>query len=266
MILQDTVALVTGAARRLGRAIALGLAREGCHVVVHYGRSREAAQETSDAIREMGREALTFAADLAQPGQIEALFSGVEDRFGRLDVLINSAASFGRKPFEEITVEDWDAAQAVNARAPFLCIQRAACLMRGTAGRVTSSGDPDAPAAVVNFGDMSGVTTWRGYVHHGVSKAGILHLTRLTARELGPDIRVNAIVPGPVLPAPGEAVDSVSWAAKGERVPLGRTGEASHIVDSVVFLTKNDYVTGDTLFVDGGEHLLPGGRAGRDGG
>lgn len=264
MRLHDTVAIVTGAGRRLGREIALGLAREGCHVVVHYGRSPEAARETSDAIRELGRESLTLSANLARPDDIEALFCAVADRFGRLDVLVNSAASFERKALEEITVEDWDAVQAVNTRAPFLCTQHAACLMRETSGRLGSSGEPDAPAAIINFGDMAGVSAWSGFVHHGVSKAGILHLTRLTARELGPDIRVNAIVPGPILPAPGEDPASDTWAAKGERVPLGRTGQPSHIVESVVFLTKNDYMTGDTMFVDGGEHLLPGGR--RDGG
>jgi len=266
MILQDTVALVTGASRRLGRAIALGLAHEGCHVVVHYGRSAEEAEETSGAIRELGRESFAFAADLSRPDQIESLFCTVQNRFGRLDVLVNSASSFRRKPFEEITLEDWDAAQAINTRAPFLCIQHGACLMRETAERAGAGGEPEVPAAIVNFGDMSGVTTWRGYVHHGVSKAGILHLTRLAARELGPDVRVNAIVPGPILPPRGEGADSDAWAAKGERVPLRRAGAPSHIVESVVFLARNDYVTGDTLFVDGGEHLLAGGRGSRNGG
>jgi len=264
MRLLDTVALVTGAGHRLGRAIAIRLAEAGCHVVVHYGRSREAAGETADAVRAAGREALAFSADLARPAEIEAMFCAVTDRFGRLDVLVNSAATFERCPFDEITVEQWDAAQAVNVRAPFLCTQHAACLMRDTKERRDVEGAQGAPGAVVNLGDLAGVTTWRGFAHHGVSKAALLQLTRTAARELAPTVRVNAIVPGPILPPPGEDPESDAWAAKGERVPLGRPGRPSHIADSVVFLSTNDYVTGEILFVDGGERLLAGGN--RDGG
>lgn len=259
MQLLDTVALVTGAGHRLGRAIALGLADAGCHVGVHYGRSREAASETADAIRALGREAFTFSADLARPDEIEALFCAIGDRFGRLDVLVNSAGSFERGVFDELTVEQWDASLAVNARAPFLCSQRAARLMREAEGRVDTKGDP-APGSIVNIGDMSGVVTWRGYAQHGVSKAALLHLTRLSARELAPAIRANAIVPGPILPPAGQDLSGEEWRKKGDRVPLGRAGDPSQIADSVVFLSANDYVTGDTLFVDGGEHLLTGGR------
>ena len=261
MHLQDAVALVTGAGHRIGRAIALGLAEAGCHVVVHYGRSREPANETADAVRERGREAFTFAADLARPEEIEALFCAIEDRFGRLDVLVNSAATFLRVPFEETTVEQWDAVSAVNARAPFLCTQHAACLMREVESRAGAALDL-APGSIVNIGDMAGVTAWKGYAAHGASKAGVLHLTRLTARELAPDIRVNAIVPGPILPPAGEEMSEEAWEKKGTRVPLSRPGDPSHIADTVVFLSTNDYMTGDVLFVDGGEHLLAGG--GRD--
>lgn len=261
MKLNDTVALVTGAGHRLGRAIALGLADAGSHVVVHYGRSRDAAEETAEAIRARGREALTVSADLRRPDEIEALFCDVNARFGRLDVLVNSAASFERAPFGELTVEAWDEVQAVNVRAPFLFTQHAVCLMREVSGRPGSLGEPHVPGSIVNLADLSGVTTWRGYVHHGVSKAGLLHLTRTTARELGSDARVNAVVPGPILPPPGEDPDGDEWRARGERMPLGRTGEPGHVAGAVTFLAENDYVTGAHLFVDGGEHLLPGGRA-----
>lgn len=264
MKLLDTVALVTGAGHRLGRAIAIRLAEAGCHVIVHYGRSREAAGATAEAVRERGREAVALPADLARPDDIETLFCAVQERFGRLDALVNSAASFDRRPFEEITVEQWDAVQAVNLRAPFLCSQHAACLMRETADRRDARGEPGAPGSIVNLGDLAGVTTWRGYAHHGVSKAALLHLTKASARELAPDVRVNAIVPGPILPPAGEDPESDAWQAKGDRVPLGRPGRPSHIADSVVFLSSNDYVTGEILFVDGGERLLAGGN--RDGG
>ena len=263
MLLQDTVALVTGAGHRIGRAIALGLADAGCHVVVHYGRSRESAGETADAVRARGRDALTFSADLSRPDDIEALFCAIGERFERLDVLVNSAASFLRVPMDEVTVEQWDAVAAVNTRAPFLCSQYAAALMRGVHARPGRHLEL-APASIVNIADMAGVTAWKGYVPHGVSKAALLHLTRLSARELAPDVRANAIVPGPILPPAGEDMSDEEWRRKGERVPLARPGDPSHVADTVVYLCTNDYVTGDTVFVDGGEHLLAGG--GRDGG
>lgn len=261
MKLENTVALVTGAGRRLGQAIAIALADGGSHLVVHYGRSREGAEETADAVRGLGREALTVSADLGRPEAIEGMFCEVEKRFGRLDVLVNSAASFERAPFEEITVESWDEVQAVNVRAPFLCTQHAACLMRQASGRTGWLGEPHVPGAVVNLADLAGVTAWMGYVNHGVSKAALLHLTTTSARELGRDARVNAVVPGPILPPPGEEPESDAWRARGERMPLGRTGEPAHVAGAVVFLARNDYVTGAHLFVDGGEHLLPGGRS-----
>lgn len=261
MRLEGTVALVTGAGVRLGRAIALGLAEAGCDVFVHYGRSEDAAERTAADVRALGRRSETFSADLADPSAIDALFDAVADRFGRLDVLVNSAASFERAPIDEISAADWDAVQAVNVRAPFLCTQRGAALMRGVEARQGTVGGPGAPGAVVNFGDLAGVTTWKGYAHHGVSKAGVLHLTRVTARELAPDVRVNAIVPGPILPHPGQSAESEDWRQKGERVPLKRTGDPVHIAETVLYLARNDYVTGTTIFVDGGEHLLPGGRS-----
>ncbi|MDX1577465.1 MAG: SDR family oxidoreductase [Gemmatimonadota bacterium] len=260
MKLPGTVALVTGAGKRIGRAVALALAEDGCDVFVHYGRSEEAAERTAADIRGMGRRAETGSADLADPSAIDGLFEAAADRFGRLDILVNSAASFARRPFDEIDAEAWDAVQAVNVRAPFLCTRRAALLMRTVADRPGSLGEAGAPGAVVNFGDLAGVTTWKGYAHHGVSKAGVLHLSRVAARELAPDVRVNAVVPGPILPPPGESADSESWRRKGERVPLARTGDPSHIASTVRFLVENDFVTGATIFVDGGENLLPGGR------
>ncbi len=261
MRLARTTALVTGAGVRLGRAIALGLAEAGCDVCVHFGRSREEAEDTAAAIQALGRKAEPLQADLADPRQIDRLFETVGNAFGRLDVLVNSAASFERERFEDITTEAWDLVQAVNVRAPFLCSQRAAALMRSSESRMGALGEPRAPGAIVNLGDLAGITTWQGYAHHGVSKAAVLHLTRVTARELAPDVRVNALVPGPILPPPGESVDSAAWRDRGTRLPLRRTGRPGHVVDAVLFLARNDFVTGATILVDGGEHLLPGGRS-----
>jgi pteridine reductase len=166
---------------------------------------------------------------------------------------VNSAASFENAPFDEITGEAWDAVMAVNLRAPFLCSQAAARLMRASSGA-------GVPGLIVNVSDISGLTPWRGYAHHGVSKAALLHLTRVAARELGPHVRVNAVVPGPILPPPGEEEGSEAWRRRGERLPLRRTGRPQDIGEAVVFLARNDFITGETIVIDGGERLLAGGR------
>lgn len=245
---------------RLGRALALGLAEAGCDLFIHYRTSAEAAEGTAEEARALGRRAATAAADLSEPAQIDRLFAEFDARFERLDILVNSAASFERIPFEEATPADWDAAQALNLRAPFLLTQGAATRLRAAADRPGGGGEARAPGAIINISDMSGVAAWRGFTPHGVGKAGLLHLTATSARELGPDIRVNAIVPGPILPPHGQAADDADWRRKGRRVPLARTGDPAHVAHAAVFLARNDYVTGVTLHVDGGEHLLPGGR------
>lgn len=174
---------------------------------------------------------------------------------------MNSAASFERAPFDEITAEDWDAVMALNLRAPFLCSQAAARLM-GTSerGSTGASGRHAVPGLIVNVSDISGLAPWRGYAHHGVSKAALLHLTKVAARELGPGVRVNAVAPGPVLPPPREDENSDEWRRRGVRLPLGRTGDPSNVGEAVVFLARNDFVTGETIVIDGGERLLSGGR------
>ncbi len=249
MDLGNTIALVTGAARRVGRAIALALAEQGAHIVLHYGGSSAEAEQTAADIRSLGVEALTVQADLADPAQIEALFAAIRDRFGELDVLVNSAALFERASFDAITAADWDRVMAVNLRAPFLCIQAAARLMRAA----DRSGDP---ALIVNLADLSGVHPWLDFAHHAVSKAGLLHLTRVAARELAPAVRVNAVVPGAILPPPGVEPDSEAWREIGGRVPLKRPGDPARLAETVLYLAANDFVTGAVIHVDGGESLL----------
>lgn len=248
--LDGRLALVTGAGRRVGRGIAVALAGAGADVLVHYLDSEDGAQETARAIRNLGRSAHTYQADLADPGGIDALFGAIGRDHGKLDVLVNSAASFESAPFEEISSGDWDEVMALNLRAPFLCTRHAAPMLRNAAdGR---------PGAVVNIADLSGVVPWRGFAHHSTSKAGLIHLTLAAAKELGPRIRVNAVVPGPILPPPGEDPESEEWLRRGDRLPLRRTGDPADVGTAVVFLAANDFVTGETLIVDGGEHLLAG--------
>jgi pteridine reductase len=246
--------MVTGGGRRLGRAIAEALAEAGCSLVIHYGRSRQAAEATVEALRAEGVEAECLGADLADASQIDQLFRRVESSFGRLDILVNSAATFEKAPITEITAADWDRVQEVNLKAPFLCIRHAESLMRGT----PRSGN--APGAVINIGDLSGVLPWPGYAHHGVSKAGLLHLTRLASRELAPEIRVNAVVPGPVLPPPGVDEENEDWRSLTERIPAARPGSPGEVGAAVVFLATNDFIYGETIYVDGGEHLLGAGH------
>jgi NAD(P)-dependent dehydrogenase (short-subunit alcohol dehydrogenase family) len=254
MQLEGSVALVTGSATRVGKSIAMELADVGANVVVHYRDSADAANATVAELQARGVEALAASADLADPQAIEQLFETVAEHFGRLDVLVNSAAIFQKRSLERATLEDWERTIAVNLRAPFLCLQHAARLMRAD-GRVDSE-----PGLVVNMADLSGVYPWLGYGVHGVSKAGVLHLTRVGARELAPQVRVNAIVPGAILPPPGMSADSDGWRSMGASVPLGRVGEPAMIGRAVVFLAEADYITGAAIPIDGGEHLVGAAR------
>jgi pteridine reductase len=207
-----------------------------------------------EELSNLGVEAVALSADLSLETEIEDLFDRIESQFGRLDVLVNSAASFERQAFETVEASDWDRVMAVNLRAPFLCSRQGVRLMR--AGRPT--GGP--PGLVLNIVDLSAVSAWPGYIQHGVSKAGLLHLTRIMARELGPEVRVNAILPGAVLPPPGMTAEGTEWRQMGERLPVGRTGEPAQVGHTAVFLAENDFITGEVIYVDGGEHLLGAGH------
>ncbi len=253
MTLHGHTALVTGGAHRIGKAIALALASAGAKVAVHYRSSGQAARETVEEIRSLGVDSWPLQADLANPAEISALFTNLDRTAGALSILVNSAASFQRQPLEEISLADWEAVQAVNLRAPFLCTQLAAPrIRRAAAQRGESRG------SIINIADLSGLYPWKGYAHHGVSKAGLAHLTRIAAAELGPAIRVNAVVPGAVLPPAGVEATSARWREVGERLPVGKTGEPARVGEAVVFLASNNFITGELLRVDGGEHLFAG--------
>lgn len=250
MIIDQRVVLVTGSARRLGRAIALGLGSRGARVIVHYGASEREAHATRDDVRALGVDSEAFGADLAEPTEIDALFERIEARFGALDVLVNNAAIFESGPLDDVTLEAWQRSLDVNLTAPFLCSQRAARLMRDSAA------NRDAPGVIINMADLSGIHPWREHVQHGVSKAGLIHLTRIMARELAPEVRVNAIAPGPILPPPGVDASDEDWLSTAERVPLRRLGHTDDIVEAIAYLISADFVTGSILRVDGGEGLL----------
>jgi len=238
MELNGAKALVTGAARRIGRAIALALAEAGADVMVHYNRSRSQAESAAEAIEALGVRGETVQADLADPDAIEAMFRAVAGAFGRLDVLVNNAAVFAPTPLADLTAEQWDAPFAVNARAAALCIRHAMPLMpRG--------------AAIVNVTDISAEKPWAAYPAYCASKAALLSLTKSAARALaGRGIRVNAVAPGAV--AWHEGASDAHKQAVLAQVPLKRPGSAADVAAAAVFLARNDYITGQSLRVDGG--------------
>jgi pteridine reductase len=238
--LAGRVALVTGAGRRVGRAIALALGERGMRVAVHFNASRAGAEETVRGISEGGGEAHAFGADLRDVSACAGLVRDVVRRMGALHVLVNSAAIMLRTPVGQVTAEQWDEMFAINLRAPFFCAQAAAAVM------------PEG-SAIVNIADLAGMETWPGYVPHGVTKAGVIHLTQGLARTLAPRIRVNAVAPGAVLLPedwPEEAAERLA-----RTTPLRRLGSPGDVARAVLYLLEADYVTGDTILVDGGRHI-----------
>ncbi len=244
--LTDQVALVTGAAHRVGRAIALELARQGAHILVHYGQSAQAAQETVREIKSLGVDAQAVQADLAEPESIAALFTALEEFFGRLDILVNSASNFQKREFSAVTLADWQETMAINLTAPFLCTQAAVPIMRRN--------DPPG-GTIINILDKGALQAWPAYPHHSVAKAGLWMLTQVSAASLGPDIRVNAVLPGPVMKPAGSGMSDADWQALGKRVPLQRVGAAEDVARAVAYLASEDFVTGTLIHVNGGEHL-----------
>jgi pteridine reductase len=238
--LRGKVALVTGAGKRLGRAVALRLAEEGADVVVHYRSSQREAQDAVREIEKLGRRGIAIGADLGSVGEIKRLFDDAGKHFGRLDILVNSAANFLPASVISTTEQIWDGALDTNLRAPFFCAQAAAPWLRRTQG------------VIINFADAGGLLGWPGYIPHSVSKAGVIMLTKVLAKALAPEVRVNAIAPGTITmegDPPGWEADFIKLA------PLRRTGTPSDITDAVLYLIRAEFMTGHVLVLDGGRTL-----------
>ena len=239
MRLDGAAALVTGAGRRVGQAIAVALAQAGCDVAVHYHGSAAGAQETARAVEQAGRRAKLLQADLSDAAAARKLPDLAAAAFKRLDVVVNSAAVMVREPVEEVTPESWDTTLDLNLRAMFFVSQGAIAHLRRAKGKI------------VNIADLAGLEPWPAYVTHCVSKAGVIMLTKALARALAPDIAVNAIAPGAVL-LPDEW-DEQSRQHIEATTPLARLGSPADVVAAVKFLLAGtDYVTGTILVVDGG--------------
>lgn len=226
---------------RLGRAIALGLAEAGYDLALHFHASEAPALETVATVEALGRRAIALRADLSSPDGPGQLADELRRHFGRLDLLVNSAASFDDTRLLDVDAERWDSVMALNLRGPFLLTQALAPLLRTAGG------------SVVNMVDLSAFQPWVSYPHHGVSKAGLMHLTRVHARVLAPEVRVNAIAPGAVLP-PSDFPEA-DREREIARTPLRRIGTPDDVVRTVLFLARSPFVTGEVIVVDGGKSL-----------
>ena len=238
MVLKGKSALITGGGRRLGRAIAWGLARCGVHIAIHYRESETGAKATAQDAEVLGVRARLLRADLSVAEEAEALPARAREALGALDIVVNGAAVLERRPLAEVTPADWDRAMDLNLRGTFFVSKGAAAAMA------------EAGGAIVNLADVAGFERWRNYPVHCLSKAGVVALTELFAKLLAPRIRVNAVAPGAVLLPDGWTDDAGKRLAAS--TPLGRLGKPDDVFAAVVFLLENDFVTGETLVVDGG--------------
>lgn len=245
MQLEGRAALITGG-KRIGAAIARELAARGAHLAIAYNRSRDDADRLAAECSEHGRRVVVIQADVSEPDQCARLVDAAADALGRLDVLINMASVYRSVPLASTNAALWDAVVNVDLRAAFLCAQAAIPHMRRQgAGRI------------VNFSDWvaaSGRPRYPGYVPYYVAKHGVIGLTEILALELAADqILVNAVAPGPILAPPGTTPEEL--AAVEAATPLGRWGGEGEIVKAVLFLVESDFVTGETIRVDGGRHV-----------
>jgi pteridine reductase len=243
MELKGKVALVTGAARRVGRTIATRFAERGAIIAVHYNRSRAEAESLVAEIESAGGRAAVFGTNLESVAEIERMVGEVMIAFGRIDVLVNSASVFYRKPLEEVTERDWDANLDTNLKAPFFLSKFAGAAMRR-----------QGAGKIVNIGDWAGIRPYNNYLPYTVSKSGLIGLTRALAKALAPEVQVNCVALGPVLPP--EEYSEEENARMVERTLTKRLGSPEDVARAVLFLCEGtDFATGATLVLDGGRLL-----------
>jgi len=243
--LAEQVALVSGAAHRVGKAIALSLAQVGVHILVHYNQADDdTVRDTLRDIKSLGVDAFAVQADISEPEGVTQVIAALQEHFGRINILVNSASVFPAGNLLDVTLDSWNLVMNVNLRAPFLFTQQAARLMQENI---------PAGGVIINICDQGADAPWPTRPHHGISKAALWMLTQVSAVALGPDIRVNAIVPGPVLKPPGKSDED--WARIGEPLPLKTTGSGEDVGRAVIYLAQEPFITGAKLQVNGGEHL-----------
>jgi pteridine reductase len=241
MDLRDSVALVTGGAHRLGRAIALALGQAGANVVIHYHHSPDQAEKVLRELEALGVGAVATAGDLAQVAEAERVVDDALERWGRLNLLVNNAGIWGSTPVGTVTEARWDELLDLNLRGAFFTAQRATPALRSSRG------------AIVNIADVGALRPWRNHTPYLVSKGGVITLTEALAKDLAPDVRVNAVAPGAVLLPDDWTPEQAERAARS--VPLQRLGRPEDVAEAVIYLARAEYVTGVVLPVDGGRRL-----------
>ena len=243
MEIEGKVALVTGGAKRLGRSIALALAERGAELVIHYRDSEREAQELLALLKRAGGKPVAVRGDVSVAADVDRIVETAMQAFGRIEILVNNAAIFYRTPFEKVTEEDWDRFLDVNLKGPFL-------LCRRIGGIMLRQGQGN----IISLADLAGLKVWAEYIPYSVSKAGLIALTQGLAKALAPAVQVNAVAPGAVLLPEGTTPEERERAIR--RIPLDRLGTPEDIARAVVYLIENDFITGEVLRLDGGQHLL----------
>ncbi len=235
-------ALITGGAHRVGKAITLALAQAGANVVINYNSSATAAEATAAEVRAIGVEALPLKADIADWSQVQAMAAAAKERFGGVDILVNSASLWLETPFPMNDVTVWQQVTGIDINGAFYCANAIAPMML-----------EKGAGAIVNIIDLSAWEPWPNFIAHSVGKAALLALSRQLALELAPKVRVNAVAPGPVLPPPD--YDPTQIARTADKTLLNRWGTPEDVTEAVLFFIKAAYVTGEVLAVDGGERF-----------
>jgi NAD(P)-dependent dehydrogenase (short-subunit alcohol dehydrogenase family) len=244
MDIRNKVAIVTGGAKRVGRAISLQLAERGANLVINYNNSKKEADEVTELILEKRRRAIAVKADVSKADEVAKLVDVALSNFRRIDILVNNAAIFFKTPFLEITEEDWDLLMNVNLKSAFLCSQKVGRVMIG-----------QGSGRIINIADSAGgIKGWKSYIPYCVSKAGVIMLTKTMAKALAPDIQVNAVAPGPVLLP--EYYNEEEKQRAIESTVLKRLGSPDDVAKAVIFLAESDYITGEIIAVDGGSVIM----------
>ena len=243
MELENKVVLVTGSAHRVGKVLAQAVAEHGCRVVVHYNQSEAKAHATLQALRDVDVEAIAVQANLTDLNAIKYLYAQIDQAFGQIDILVNSAAILQPIEILQVNETDWDGTINLNLKAAFFSLQQAAVRMKASHGGV-----------IINISDIIGHRPHARFPIHSISKAGLEMMTKIAAIALAPEIRVNAIAPGPILqPA---HVSTERWESYSSKALLNNSASPKQLSDALIFLLKNDYITGEILVVDGGMSLV----------
>tara|TARA_B100000809_G_scaffold253521_1_gene289628 strand:+ start:1488 stop:2219 length:732 start_codon:yes stop_codon:yes gene_type:complete len=236
------VSLVTGAGRRIGRALALALGDTGCRVAVHYNHSEQDANETASLIKAMGNEVITVKADLEDPTQVENLAAHVNEQLGPIEIMVNNASVFDKVGLKEVSAEEFDRHFAINVRAPFL-------LAKSMNDQLATG----SPGKIINLNDWRKARPTR--FAYGVTKSALSGLTRTLALSMAPNVQVNEIALGAILPPADIPIDRPRDKITINLGPADRMGSLNEVADAMMMLIKNDFITGETINVDGGRHI-----------